>query len=128
LTFKHISKSEWRTRLIGHPAGSIRGLELDQSGGVASSTTNNIEDATATIGVDSKVDSVITGNIGVVVDVDCRNAVRGDRGRQIGKGEVANLNVAIVADVWLDPGTSFTDDRPSDVVHCQQTVSTVAEE
>jgi hypothetical protein len=128
LTFKHVSKSEWLTRLIGHPARSISGLELNQSGWVASSTTNNIEDTAASIGVDSEVDSVIASNVRVVVDVDCGNAVRGDRGRQIGKSEVADLNVAIVTDVRLDPGTSFTDDGPSDVVHCQQTVSTIAEE
>jgi hypothetical protein len=70
---------------------------------------------------------VIASNVGVVVNIDCGNAVRSDRGRQIGEGEVANLNVAIITDVGLDPGTSLTDDGPSDVVHCQQTVSTVAE-
>lgn len=71
---------------------------------------------------------MIASDVRVVVDIDCRNAIRGDRGRQIGKGEVANLNVAIVTDVGLDPGTSLTDDGPSDVVDCQQTVSTVAKE
>jgi len=114
--------------LIGDPARSIDSLELDQSGGVTSSTTNNIKNARTTIGIDFEVDSVIASDVRVVVDIDCSDAVRCNRGRQVGKGEIANLNFATVSDVGLDPGTSLADNGPSDVVHCQQTVSTIAEE
>jgi hypothetical protein len=115
-------------RLIGHPGRPIDGLKLDEGGWIASGTANNIKQARATVGVDSEVDSVIAGNIRIVVDINSGDAVRVDRGRDFGKCEVANLNVSTVTDVGLNPRACFTDDRPSDVVHCQQTVSTIAEE
>lgn len=71
---------------------------------------------------------MIASDIGVVVDIDSGDTVWVDGGRKLGEGEVTHCNVPIIADVGLDPRTSLTDDRPSDVVNSQKAVSTVAEE
>lgn len=90
LTFKDISKGKRLARLVGHPARSINCLELDQGGWVASGTTNNIKQARTTIGVHLEVDSVIAGDIGIVVDIDSGDTVWVESGRNIGEGKVAN--------------------------------------
>jgi hypothetical protein len=103
-------------------------LELDQSGRIATSTTNNIKQARTTVGIDSEVDSVIASDIRVIVDIDGGDAIRIDCGRDFRKGKEANLDRAIVTNVGLDPWTSLAHHRPSDVVYCQQAISTVTEE
>lgn len=71
---------------------------------------------------------MIASDIRVVVDVNSGDTVWVDSGRNLGEGEIANLDATCVADVGLDPRTGLTDDRPSDVVYIQQAVSTIAEE
>jgi len=91
----HITKGEWSRVAVWNPSGAIRSLELDQSRGVGTSNTQNVEQLDASVRGDLDESGVVARGRWVEVDVDRRLAVTGDDLWDLGDGETAAADRAV---------------------------------
>lgn len=92
---EHITKGEWSRVAVRDPSGAIRRLELDQSRGVGTSNTQNVEQLDAPVRGDLDESGVVARGRWVEVDVDRRLAVTGDDLWDLGDGETAAADRAV---------------------------------